>query len=53
MAKKIVRLVTFGDINSFLEDIEINGDPIIVPLLGDMDNIAIFEVQEIEDDKKD
>jgi len=54
MTKKIVRLVRFDSIYSLLrKDIEINGDPIIVPLLAtqrDMEHIAIFEVREKEEE---
>jgi len=55
MAKKIVRLVRYDNIYALWhKDIEISGDPIIVPFPATQPKqtsfVAIFEVREMEEE---
>jgi len=58
MAKKIVRLVCYESIDDMVGKLfEVEGTPVIIPFPAAQyeqgDFVAIFEVREVEDGKKD
>ena len=58
MAKKIVRLVCYRNVEDIAKElVVVEGTPVIIPFPAatdyQKDYVAIFEVREVEDDKKD